>query len=146
MKYEKYIFKVRLYENNHIDAHPYRYIEVYSGESLYELAEIITEQFDLYFDHSFQFSDRTPYHKKTKELYELFVDDPNVEHSEGAKSVVETKVKQVWKVIYKKMYFLFDYGDSSVFTVELKQKLKSINKYPALIKSKGEPPEQYPNY
>ena len=44
------------------------------------------------------------------------------------------------------MLFYFDYGDDWLFRIEVKDfgKEESKIKYPRLINSKGEAPEQYP--
>ena len=65
----------------------------------------------------------------------------------GAGSVKKTKISEVWKNIGDKMLFLFDYGDNWLFVVELTAlHIKDPKqKYPRVIKTSGEAPEQYGN-
>lgn len=150
-----YIFKVAL----DTEASPFchfqnfkqkcwREIAVLSSQTLYKFAEAITDSFGFYFDHCFGFynnlQERTMY--DSKEIYELFTDLPDVEHTPRAKGVEKVKISQVFKQAGKKMLFYFDYGDSWRFFVELKSITSPDSKktYPLLIKSSGKSPEQYP--
>jgi hypothetical protein len=137
-----YIFKISLLENSGI----FREIEVPSNWNLYKLAESIILSFNFDFDHCFGFfsniSERDCF--CSKESYELFTDLENVEPVDS-KSVKKTKVKDVWENTGDKMLFLFDYGDSWMWVVELikvGEEDKKI-KYPRIIKKVGRAPKQY---
>jgi len=84
----------------------------------------------------------------SKERYELFTDlieeGENIEPT-GAGSVKKTKTKEVWQNIGDKMLFLFDYGDSWQFVIELIQfgDKKTNQKYPHILKKTGKAPRQY---
>ena len=59
---------------------------------------------------------------------------------------LNSKITQAFPVIGKTMKFLFDYGDGWQFTVMLIEKKPADPKikYPKVVSSFGEAPEQYP--
>ncbi|MEK7172620.1 MAG: hypothetical protein AAB740_01420 [Patescibacteria group bacterium] len=141
-----FIFKVNLLDDKKI----VREIEVLESANLYKLAEAIVSAFDFDFDHAFGFfSEITADWRLTEseKMYELFADmkDQGIEPT-GAKSVVKTKISEVWKTVGDKMMMLFDYGDDWRFVVELVGfgEKSPKTKYPRVTKSTGKAPEQYP--
>ena len=146
MKNQIYTFKVHLHKDL------YRIIEIRGNKSLYNLADIIIQSFDFDMDHAFGFYDKV---RNAKESYELFADSEFINHTvnllddfiELGKSVKKTLISSVFTE-KKKMEFLFDYGDEWIFYVQC-QKISDPEpkiKYPRIIKSVGESPEQYPEY
>lgn len=122
----------------------YRIIKIDGNSSLYDLAEFIIKAFDFEFDHAFGFYDNPKDIYKSKEIYELFVDNGMSDNS-NAKSVKKTKITNALSV-GKKMLFLFDYGDDWGFLLECQKKEDIETKIPEIIKSVGSPPQQYPDY
>ncbi|HUD44788.1 MAG TPA: hypothetical protein VMR41_04555 [Patescibacteria group bacterium] len=127
----------------------YKVLEVSADITLYKFAEIIVKRFGFYFDHSFGFYDNLEDHFKSKEIYELFTDLDDVEHTPGAKGVRKYYfVSDLFKN-RKKMLFLFDYGDTWEFILEVlddSQRVQDVPKnYYKLYESHGEDPEQYPD-
>jgi hypothetical protein len=96
----------------------YRDFEILSAKNLYDLASEIVRVFGFDFDHAVGF-----YSKLTGDVVEAF---PTV----GAK-----------------MTFLFDYGDNWQFRIEAigQNRKEPGGKYPRLLKTIGEAPEQYPD-
>ena len=140
------IFKTNLFYDEKI----IREIEVPENLTLYKLAETIVGAYDFNFDHAFGFFSKITDNWQLKDsgkMYELFADmkDEGIEPT-GAGSVKKTKIGEVWKKVGDKMMMLFDYGDDWRFVVELSgfgEKQQKI-KYPRMIKSIGNAPEQYP--
>ena len=64
----------------------------------------------------------------------------------GVLGVKKTKIAQAFPAVGHTMLFLFDYGDEWRFRVRLQGTAKKIAKvrYPRVIASLGESPEQYP--
>ena len=62
-------------------------------------------------------------------------------------SVRHTKVSEVWKILGDTMMFLFDYGDTWRFTVQLVGfgVVDPKGTYPRILKKTGRAPEQYPD-
>jgi len=141
-----YIFRIYLMRNKKI----YREIEVFENTNLYKLAETIIDAYNFNFDHCFGFFSKISESRyfDSEKKYELFTDlieeGENLE-STGAKSVKKTKVKDVWQKFGDKMMFLFDYGDSWQFIVDLKDfsRKKAGIKYPKILLKVGRPPKQY---
>ena len=77
--------------------------------------------------------------------YELFVDMGNADP--GVLSVKKTKIAQAFPAVGHAMLFLFDYGDGWLFRVRLEKTGKKIAKvrYPRIVATHGEAPEQYPD-
>jgi hypothetical protein len=137
-----HIFRVALDRKRSV----YRDIEIASTASLHDLAEAITGAFDFDFDHAFGF-----YSGKTQATllqqqpkYELFAD---MGEADDAKSVKKTSVAEAFPKAGHSLTFLFDYGDEWRFHVAMTGAGTKAAKqrYPRLVGSKGEAPEQYPD-
>ena len=115
-----------------------------STKNLYDLAGEIVRVFGFDFDHAFGF-----YSKLTGDIfgspvkYELFADMGESE----ARSVKRTRIAEAFATVGTKMTFLFDYGDSWQFRIEAigRNRKEPGGKYPRLLKTNGEAPEQYPD-
>jgi hypothetical protein len=123
----------------------YRDIEIESTKSLYDLAAAIVQAFDFDFDHAFGFygtSNKNIFHARLR--YELFAD---LEGGHEAQSVKKTKIAQAFPAVGSKMHFLFDYGDSWRFQVEVIGQGGKVPKarYPKVLKVVGKAPPQYPS-
>ena len=145
---QTYIFKSSVFRAKTVA----RDIEVPASTNLYKLAEAIVAAYDFDFDHCFGFFSTIAESRyfDSDRKYELFTD--LIEEGEdleptGAGSVKKTKVSDVWKNVGDKMLFLFDYGDSWLFVVELigfgTKDPKA--KYPRVVKKFGKAPEHYPD-
>jgi len=124
----------------------YRDVEIDGAASLAALAEAITGAFEFDFDHAYGFySKLTGRYHDSPEKYELFAD---IEGGDSdADSVEKSAVAKAFAKVGKKMLFLFDYGDDWRFTVEfvkLGEKTPGT-RYPRLVGSSGDAPEQYPD-
>jgi hypothetical protein len=125
----------------------YRDIEIEPSQSLYRLAEAIVAAFGFDFDHAFGFytglNERLMWRQHPK--YELFADMGEAEP--GVLGVEKTKVAQAFPAAGHTLLFLFDYGDGWHFRVKLTKSGKKLAKikYPRVVASRGEAPEQYPD-
>jgi hypothetical protein len=123
-----------------------RRIQIVETKSLYNFAKVITQVFGFYFDHCFGFYDNFQRYPDSKKSYELFVDIGEAPLTAKNKGVKRTKIQQIFKNPGDKRLFLFDYGDCWYFAGELKE-IKNAEKpdlKPALLKSIGKAPLQYP--
>ena len=137
-----YIFKTYLFRDKKVT----REIEVLESDNLYKLAEVIVKSYDFDFDHAFGFfSTISEQWYRSEKKYELFADMEDIEPT-GVGSVKNTKISEVWNGVGDKMLFLFDYGDTWLFVVELIGfgKKEAKKKYPRVVKKVGLSPEQYP--
>ena len=124
----------------------FRDIEIAGSASLYKLAEAIIKAYDFDFDHAFGFySKLTGHYFDSAVKYELFADMG--EPSEGAQSVKKTSVAEAYAKDKAKLFFMFDYGDEWLFKTERVASGPKVPKvkYPRVVKSEGEAPEQYPD-
>jgi hypothetical protein len=129
------------------DKSIYRDIEIEGSKSLYKLAETIIDSFGFDFDHAFGFySGLTPrkiYDARPR--YELFADLGDADP--GVLGVKKTKIVQAFPQVGHKLIFLFDYGDEWLFRVSVQEQgtKQQKTRYPRVVASKGEAPEQYPD-
>jgi len=124
----------------------HRDIEIEASKSLYRLAEAIVSAFGFDFDHAFGFYSGAPYAAKRKHpRYELFADMGDADP--GVRGVKKTKIADAFPAIGHSLLFLFDYGDDWLFRVKLQGTGKKVAKvrYPRVVASHGEAPEQYPD-
>jgi hypothetical protein len=134
---QTYVFRASL------SPRVYRDFEILSSKNLYDLADEIVRVFGFDFDHPFGF-----YSKVTGDVfgspvkYELFADMGESE----ARSVKRTRIVEAFPRAGAKMTFLFDYGDNWQFRIEAigQSRKEPGGKYPRLLKTIGEAPEQYP--
>jgi hypothetical protein len=124
----------------------FRDIEMDSAASLSALADAITAAFEFEVEHPFGFYSKSDgNYQASPEKYELFAD---LEDSDSdAASVKQTAVSKAFAKVGKKMLFVFDYGAEWLFTVELIKigAKKPGSRYPRLLNSSGDAPEQYPD-
>lgn len=117
--------------------------------TLYELAEAIVKRFGFYFDHAFGFYDNLENPFGSKEIYELFTDMDEVKHTSGAKGVQKYYFVNDLFEKNNKMLFLFDYGDSWEFILEMMDNFQEVlgvpKNYYKLYETHGEDPGQYPS-
>ena len=142
LKSQTYIFRVSAKRTSRVS----RDIEIRPAASLYDLAEAIIRAFGFDFDHAFGFysgkTNRTLMEADPK--YELFTD---MGEDTGAGSVKKTSVGDAFRRVGHEMTFLFDYGDEWLFPVKLiaTGTPAAKTRYPRVIASKGENPQQYPD-
>lgn len=133
---------------NQKDKTNYKIMEVPSNMTLYKFAETIVKSFGFYFDHCFGFYDNLENPLKSKVIFELFTDLEDAEHTPNAKGVKRFYFVSDLFANNKKMLFLFDYGDSWYFTLELLDDSETIFKIPKnyykIYEARGDDPEQYP--
>lgn len=126
----------------------YKIIEVPNNLTLYKFAEIIVNAFGFDFDHCFGFYDNLKDIYKSKVMYELFTDLPDVENTPGAHGVQKFFFVSDLFETQDNFLFLFDYGDNWEFELVTLEKLEKANKVPKnyykIIESHGTDPIQYP--
>jgi hypothetical protein len=109
-----HVFRVSL------DPKLYRDVEIRSSKKLYDLAAAIVAAFGFYFDHPFGFYSLLEGHIFSSPVkYELFADLEDIGEPSDAGSVERTPISEAFPEIGHKMTFLFDYGHSWQFQVEL---------------------------
>ncbi|MBP0955403.1 MAG: hypothetical protein J6M90_07150 [Oscillospiraceae bacterium] len=119
----------------------YRHLQVPAGMTLDEFADMILWAFDFDNDHAHAFfmdnkvwSDRDCY-------YEASADDENEYRHTNNYTFLRAGIKKGDEFI-----FLFDFGDEWIFRCKVLKELDEATEEPAIIRRKGEPPRQYPDY
>ena len=117
------------YSNFDEDETPWvRVIEVKEDMDLYSLHEYIQEIVEFDNDHLFQF---------------LIKRNPR---SFGQEIPEDALLNEIYPIPGYKLYYLFDFGDDWLFEIRKSRKkitLDKRKKYPRLVKSQGDNPEQY---
>ena len=141
-----FIFKLKI--TNDRDKKNFKILEVPGNITLYKFAEIIVKAFGFYFDHAFGFYSNPEYLYDSKEIYELFTDMEDVEHSPNAKGVKKYYFVSDLFEQSKFWLFLFDYGDDWHFLIEILEEPEEVYRVPInyykIYQSHGKDPEQYP--
>lgn len=122
------------------DSECRRVIEIDENATLEELHLIIQESVNFYNDHLYEFFIANTPRSQAKFRF----DDEN-------EQIYTCKVGDLYPLEKgKKLFYLFDYGDSWLFQISKTRKKPSepmgkIN-YPRIIEKIGQDPEQYPDY
>jgi pRiA4b ORF-3-like protein len=120
-----------------------RVIETPETTDLYDLHLIIQKLVKFDNDHLFEFF----LGRNSRNRKKVFADEDDFGSEQQAG--LETKLNQVFPAKRLKLYYLFDFGDSWMFTIKKGRKKKYVEKkvkYPKIIESEGQNPEQYPDY
>ena len=123
----------------------YRDIEIPTSKKLYDLASAIVAAFGFDFDHAFGFYSLLKGNiLRSPVKYELFADMADMESDAG--SVERTRTSVAFLEIGHKMTFLFDYGHTRLWQIEVigQRRRERGVRYPRVVKRVGRAPEQYP--
>lgn len=123
----------------------YRVISIPTSYTLDKLALAVLDSFDFELDHMYGFYDNLNNWARSSESY--IMEEEDSQNFTGY--VTKTTIGEAFEVPKKKMLFLFDYGDEWRFIIELQrvEPLEGKTKLAAkVIESKGEAPEQYPDF
>ena len=150
---KEYVFKITM--DGFDKRKLWRKVAVKDSTTLYRFAGVILGAFDFDRDHCFGFySEMKRNMYDSDRVYEYFVDvveedgeDDDFGVTPGALGTKNTRVSEVWKTPKDEMLFYFDYGDNWRFFVRLESvsAILAKEKYPRVLESKGDAPEQYPN-
>ncbi len=119
-----------------------RVIEIEDDENLYSLHEAIQDAVDFERDHPFGFyvaNSSSPWAQK-----HWISRDEKWERVEA--KLMRTKLKDIYPLGRKKLYYLFDFGDMWTFEIRKARGAKKPGKgieYPRVVESVGPVPEQY---
>jgi len=149
-----YIFKVKL-------KHVWRKIEILGRQTLDDLHMTIKEAFNFDADHLYSFfmsgkawddsdfeyyhpeADGGPLENKMRTIFSLI----RGSHPERRLPATTVRIESLNLKPKQKFLYLFDYGDEWRFEVEfLKEGSSEKTLYPRIIDSRGEAPQQYPDY
>jgi hypothetical protein len=120
-----------------------RVIEIGENEALYDLHEVIQDAVNFGRDHPFEFylanssSPRAQKHRLTE----------NEDWRRRESDFARIRLKDLYPLGRKKLYYLFDFGDQWVFEIRKARgsKKPELNvKYPRVVEAIGPDPEQYP--
>ena len=150
---KEYVFKITM--DGFDKRKLWRKVAVKDSTTLYRFAGVILDAFDFDRDHCFGFySEMKRNMYDSDRVYEYFVDvveedgeDDDFGVTPGALGTKKTRVSEVWKTPKDEMLFYFDYGDDWRFFVRLESigALLPKEKYPRVLESRGDAPEQYPD-
>ncbi len=124
----------------------YRVISIPTSHTLDKLALAVLDSFDFEMDHMYGFYDNLNNWVSSNEVY-IMEEEDDSQNFTGY--VTKTTIGEAFEVPKKKMLFLFDYGDEWKFIIELQrvEPVEGKTKLAAkVIESKGEAPEQYPDF
>ena len=120
-----------------------RVIEMDEEASLYDLHDAIQDAVDFDRDHLFEFftaNSASPFASKHR-LTEMEA------WGNQEDDFRRIKLKDIWPLGRKRLYYLFDFGDSWTFEIRKGRKTTQPEpgvRYPRVVKAIGPNPEQYP--
>jgi Plasmid pRiA4b ORF-3-like protein len=145
-----YCIKVALFHNKRT----YRNIEIIENQSLADLHESIFFAYDRDDEHLYSFFLTGKAMKSIRRIHDF----PEITHpmnmedlfgfSHGEKHNAEkTKIQDLDLIEKDKFYYLFDFGDDwwHELTVLKIEETSTQQRYPRIVKTVGESPEQYPD-
>ena len=122
-----------------------RVIEIDENTNLYDLHETIQDAVDFGRDHPFDFyiaNSSSPFAQKhwigQNERWERVETE-----------LIRTRLKDIYPLGRKKLYYLFDFGDMWTFEIRKARGAKKPEpgvKYPRVVEAVGPNPEQYPRW
>lgn len=123
-----------------------RKIRIAGTKSLYHFAKIITKSFGFFFDHCFAFQEKLEKGVFKGRVFELFVDIGEEPTSPKSRGVQKVRIEEAFRNPGERMIFLFDYGQSWHFFVELKEieLAEQWDLKPVVLETIGKAPLQYP--
>jgi hypothetical protein len=119
-----------------------RELIVNPSDSLYKLANHITDAFGFYFDHAFGFHESEDVYSTMSKKYTLFADEDKDDIDEDELSVKKNRVKTLIDQ-QPTWFFHFDYGDDWLFKVDFLGFEDTNVKSGTVIKNVGKAPKQY---
>ena len=117
----------------------YRHIQISNKETLEAFSDEILDAFGFFNDHGHAFfMDNRAYSDLDCYYMEGF--------DEGERPTDTYTLEQAGAVPGKKFKYVFDFGDDWIFQCRVLKELNEITPHPQVIRSKGDAPEQYPDW
>jgi len=145
-----YCIKVALFHNKRT----YRNIEIIENQSLADLHDSIFAAFDRDDEHLYSFFLTGTAMKSIRRIHDF----PEITHpmnledlfgfsDKEKRDAEKTKIRDLNLVEKDKIYYLFDFGDDwwHELTVLKIEETSIQQRYPRIVKTVGESPEQYPD-
>ena len=124
----------------------YRHIRIDADNTLSQLCEAILDAFEFDNDHLHAFfMDNRVW---SRNLYACYWSDPDEEEMDGNvnPSTYEVTLRSLKLSEGQKFLYLFDFGDEWRFSCRVLKVLDEQTKDAQVVRSVGEPPEQYPSW
>ena len=130
---KSYVISVSLYTGC------YRHIQISSKMTLYDLHKVILDAFGFDDDHGHAFfMDNVRWSHFDSYFSDNMDEEDNV--------TKDHKLEEVGLEAGKKFKYLFDFGDEWMFQCKVLRILEKITPQARIVRSKGEAPEQYPDW
>jgi hypothetical protein len=123
-----------------------RVFEIDENMDLLDLHEVIQDSVNFDRDHPFEFylaNSSSPFAHKQR----LTEDDDCEDDDWRESSFAKIKIRDLYPLGRKKLYYLFDFGDKWTFEIRKARGAKNPQagvKYPRVVEAIGPNPEQYP--
>jgi hypothetical protein len=118
----------------------YRHIRISGQATLEELSDAILDAFGFYNDHMHEFF----MDNRAWSDYDSYV--MRTEYPEEGRYTCDYTLLEAGLYPRQKFLYIFDFGDCWRFACRVLKVLDEPAAEPQVVRSKGEPPEQYPDY
>lgn len=116
----------------------YRHLQLSGKKTLHDLADAILQAFDFDFDHLYSFFMDNKWWSMEDAYHSPYAEEPPFAD--------EIKLSELRLVKGQQFKFLFDYGDEWRFQCKILQVLEEDTPEVQIVRTKGEAPQQYPDY
>ena len=121
------------------DTGCYRHIRISNLATLADLSDVILAAFDFDNDHGHGFFLDNKVYSDVAAYFVRGMEEDNPPTDEFSLAQVGLQVGQKFK-------YLFDFGDDWTFQCRVLKELDEITAHPMVVRRKGQPPEQYPDW
>ena len=122
-----------------LDTGCYRHIQISSHATLEDLSDEILAAFEFDNDHAHGFFMDNRAFSHTHAYYMRGID-------EDFPATDETTLVETGLQTGQKFKYVFDFGEEWIFQCRVLKELDEITAFPRIVRMKGEPPEQYPDW
>ena len=125
----------------------YRHIRIDASAQLLELHEAILDAFEFFDDHAHVFfMDNRAWSTGPNAYYAPFMREEDLDLGEENRYTDEVTLDDLDLYPDKRFLYIFDFGDEWRFNCRVLKALPEATDAPEVVRSVGDPPEQYPDY
>ncbi len=123
-----------------IDTGCYRHLQISSNAMLSDLSEAILDAFEFVDDHCHGFFMDNRVYSDEEVYYCAEMEEPDFPRTD------RVSLAEAGLIVGLKFKYVFDFGEDWTFQCRVLRELEEITQKPIIVRKKGEPPCQYPDW
>ena len=125
----------------------YRHIRIDGNAKLIDLHEAILDAFEFFDDHAHAFfMDNRAWESGPYAFYTPFLKEEDLDMGEKNRYTDEVTLDELGLMPNRRFLYIFDFGEEWRFSCRVLRVLDEATPEAAVVRSVGDPPEQYPDY